>query len=95
MECVIDYEFLTGAQGEEIIKELSVAGENVIETFHFKSPYHMSPHSSPENGLSWDDGLVEFVELYDTLSEAVSGFAHLYAYGEKCKYLKKLLAQPI
>jgi hypothetical protein len=29
MEFVIDYEFLRGAQGEVILKELSVAGENV------------------------------------------------------------------
>jgi hypothetical protein len=55
----------------------------------------MSPHSSAENGISWDYGNLEFVKLYDTLSEAVSGYAHLYAYGEKCKFLKKLLAQPI
>jgi hypothetical protein len=55
MECVIDYEVLKGAQGEEIIKDLSVTGKNVIETFHFKSPYHMAPHSSAENGLYWDD----------------------------------------
>jgi hypothetical protein len=87
---------LTGAQGEEIPKEISVAGENVIETFHFKNPYPMAPHSSPENDISWDDGNLEFVKLYENLSEVVSGYAHLYAYGEeKCKFLKTLLGQPI
>jgi hypothetical protein len=96
MECVVDYEFLTGAQGEEVIKELSVAGENVLQTFHFQSPYPMAPHSSRENGISWDDGNLEFKKLYEALSKAVSGYAHLYAYGEeKCKFLKSLLTQPI
>jgi hypothetical protein len=39
---------------------------------------------------------LEFVKLYDTLSEAVSGYAHLYAYGEeKCRFLKNLLGQTI
>jgi hypothetical protein len=73
-----------------------VAGENVIEKFHFSSPFPISPHSSIENGLSWDDGTLQFVKFYDTLSEAVSSYAHLYAYGEeKCRFLKNLLGQPI
>jgi L-ribulose-5-phosphate 3-epimerase UlaE len=54
-----------------------VAGENAIETFHFKSQYPVAPHSSAETCLSWDDGNLEFEKLYDTLSEAVSGYAHL------------------
>jgi len=39
--CVIDFEVLHGRQNEEIVKEVSVAAENVIETFHFKftKPY--------------------------------------------------------
>ena len=45
MECVIDFKVLHGEQNE-IVKEVSVAAENVIETFHFKSPYPMSAHSS-------------------------------------------------
>jgi hypothetical protein len=96
MEYVIDYEFLRGTQGEEIHKEVCVAGDNVIETFHLKSPYPMAPHSSSENGLSWDDGYVEHIKLLRTLNEAVSGYAHLYAHGEeKCRFLKNLLGQPI
>jgi hypothetical protein len=56
----------------------------------------MAPHSSPENGISWDDGILEFAKLYQTLNEAVAGYAHLYAYGkEKCRFLKSLLPQPI
>ena len=38
MEAVIIYEFLNGTQDENIIKELSIAAENVIHTFHFESP---------------------------------------------------------
>jgi hypothetical protein len=38
MEVVIDYEYLTGTHGEEIIKELSVASKDVRETFRFLPP---------------------------------------------------------
>jgi len=34
--CLIDYEILRGRQNEEVVKEVSVAAENIIETFHFK-----------------------------------------------------------
>jgi len=33
MEVVIDYEQLSGTQNETIIKELSIAGDYVLETF--------------------------------------------------------------
>jgi len=38
MEVVIDYEYLSGAHGEEVIKEVSVASENVLEAFRFLPP---------------------------------------------------------
>ena len=94
--CVIDYEVLHGGHNEEVVKEVSVSAQNVIETFHFKPPYHMTSHGSDENGLSWDDGNLEYTKLYDTINEAVAGYAHLYAYGtDKAKYLTKLLGQPV
>ena len=40
MEVVIDYEYLTGAHGEEVIKQLSVASENVHEKFRFLPQHH-------------------------------------------------------
>jgi hypothetical protein len=89
--------FLNSPKGRRFIpKEISVAGENAIEIFLFKSSYPMAPHSSAENGLSWDYGVVDFIGLHETLSEAVSGYAHLYAYGEeKCTFLANLLGKPI
>jgi len=36
MEVVIDYEYLTGAKGEVIVKELSVAAKAVLLRFIFK-----------------------------------------------------------
>jgi hypothetical protein len=56
MEVVVDYEYLTGSQNETVIKELSIAGENVLETWHFQRPYAMRPHGDEENGFNWDDG---------------------------------------
>ena len=94
--CVIDYEVLRGRQNEEVVKEVSVAAENVIETFHFKPPYTMTAHGSDKNGLSWSDGQLDYDKLRATISEAVSVYPHLYAYGiAKTRFLTELLAQPV
>jgi len=91
--CVIDYEVLRGRQNEEVVKEVSVAAENVVETFHFKPPYPMKAHDSDRNGLSWGYGKLNYDRLRDTISEAVSGYAHLYAYGiAKTRFFTELLA---
>ena len=82
MEAVIDYEQLSGKQNESIIKEMSIAGENVIETFQFLSPYAMRLHGDTENGLNWDNGHIPYNQLSAVLNESVVGFAHLYAHGD-------------
>jgi len=88
----MDFEVLHGEQNEEVVKEVSVAAENVIETFQFKFPYPMSAHGSDENGLSWADGQLDYAKLSETIREAVSGYAHLYAYGTaKTRFLSNLL----
>jgi len=94
--CVIDYEVLRGRQNEEFVKEVSVAAENVIETFHFKSPYIMTAHGSDKNGISWSDSQLDYDKLRETINEAVSGYAHLCAYGiAKTRFLTELLAHPV
>ena len=56
----------------------------------------MSAQGSDENGMSWADGQLEYAKLADTIHEAVSGYAHLYAYGtKKTKFLTTLPGQPI
>jgi len=56
----------------------------------------MTAHGSEENGLSWADGQLDYDKLRETICEAVSGYAHLYAYGtSKTKFLTTLLGQPI
>ena len=85
MEVVIDYEYLTGTQTETVIKEMSTAGENVLETFQFQSPYAMRPHGDTENGLNWDGVHTPTIEI--GLNEAVAGFTQFYAYGSsKCTF---------
>jgi hypothetical protein len=81
MEVVIIYEYLSGAHGEEVIEEVSVSSENVRETFLFLPPYAMVAHSNDQNGLSWDDGIIAYKSLFQTLTEATANFAHLYAKG--------------
>ena len=55
----------------------------------------MSAHGSDENGLSWADGQLDYAKLPETIREAVSGYAHLYAYGiAKTKFLSNLLGEP-
>jgi len=55
---VIDLETLNGAHGEEVIKEFSVVGKYVQETFRFLPPYTMEPHGSTSRGINWDDGSI-------------------------------------
>ena len=77
MEVVIDYEYLTGAKGETVVKELFVAAKDVLQMFHFRNPYPMKPHGSEENGLNWDDGIVPYKLLETALDETVARYAHL------------------
>ena len=41
----------------------------------------MAEHGSSENGINWADGHIEYKDLHTVVTEAVAGFAHLYAYG--------------
>jgi len=96
MEVVIDFEFLRGRQNEIVVNELSVAAENMIDSFRFKSPYSLTSQDSDENGLNWEDGHIAYHDLHMVASEVVSGFAHHYCYGVmKCKFLTELLRRPI
>jgi hypothetical protein len=93
---VIDYVVLRGRQNEEVVKEVSVAAENVVETFHFKPPHTMTAHGSYKNGLSWSDGQLDYDKLRDSINGSASGYPHLYAYGiAKTRFLTELLVQPV
>jgi hypothetical protein len=95
-EVVIDFEYLRGRRDEIVVKELSLAAEDVIQTFHFQSPYEMEPHGSESNGLSWDDGHIPYYTLHATVDEAVAGYPHLYCFGhEKCTFINELLGRPV
>jgi len=78
-EPVIDFEFLRGRQNETVVKELCVDSATASEMFRFKSPYKMAYHGSSENGINWAEGHIEYKELQTMITEAVAGFAHLYA----------------
>jgi hypothetical protein len=96
MDVVIDYEVLIGTGKEVVVKELSIAADGVINTFHFRSPYQMAPHGNAENGLTWDDGYIDYDNLYTVVSEAVANYARLYAYGVvKCQFLRDLLGRSV
>ena len=88
--------FWRGRTNEIIVKEPFIAAANVSDSFRFKSSYPMTPHGAVENGLNWDDGHIAYSELYTVASEAVAGFAHLYAYVvAKCALLTELLSRLI
>ena len=94
MEVAIDYEQLSGTQNETVIKELSIAGDNIFETFQFLSPYGMRLHGGSENGINWDDGHIPHNQMSSVLNEAVADFAHLYANGDsKCTLISQLLVR--
>ena len=93
---IIDYGAPKGRHNETIIKELTLVADDVIRTLHFQAPYDMRPHGSAENGLNWDDGHISYHQLQTTVTEAVSGYGHLYSYGiEKCRELSYQLRRPV
>ena len=52
----------------------------------------MASHGSDENGLNLEEDHIAYHELYTVASEAVAGFAQLYAYGiPRSKFLTELL----
>jgi hypothetical protein len=63
-EVVIDIEYLRGRLNEIVVKELSLAAKDVIQTFHFQNPYEMETHGSEANGLSWDEGHIPYYALH-------------------------------
>jgi hypothetical protein len=77
-EVVIDFEYLKGRRDEIIVNELSIAAKDVIQTFHFQSPYEMEPHGSEASGLSWADGHIPYYTLHTVVDEAVANYPHLY-----------------
>ena len=96
MELVIDYEFLKGINDEVVIKEVGLVADNVVQTFHFKSPYKMASHGDVVNGLNWDDGHIPYGQLFHVLNEAVAGYVNLYSYGAaKCTFLSDLLGRTV
>ena len=52
MEVVLNFEYLRGCQNEMVVKEVTVAGEIVSETFRFEPPCYMASHGSAENVLN-------------------------------------------
>jgi hypothetical protein len=96
MEVVLEYESLRGQHAETVVKELSLAADGVIQTWHFKGPYVMRNHGSSENDLNWVDVFIPYDQMFTILSEAVAGYAHLYSRGtDKCEFLRNVLGHPI
>ena len=96
MEVVIDYESLKGLNGDDVIKEVSLAANHALQTFHFASPYKMAAHGDTENGINWADGHIPYDQLFSVLNESVAGYTHLYAYGrDKCSFLSGLLGRTV
>jgi hypothetical protein len=93
MEGVTDYEYLTGARGEEVPKEIAIAPEDIVLLL---TPYSMNPHASPTSGLTWDDGVIPYSSLVQTLQEATTNFPLLYSKGDaKCRNLSTLLGRSV
>jgi hypothetical protein len=56
----------------------------------------MADQGSSENGINWADGHKEYKDSHTVFTEAVAGFAHLYAYGvSKVTFLFRLKGRTI
>jgi hypothetical protein len=70
--------------------------DNLVQTFHFTSPYKLAPHCDLENGLNWADGYIPYIQLLHMLNEAVAGYVNLYSYGAaNCSFLSGLLGRTV
>ena len=49
--------------------------------FTVQEPQNDGRSDSSENGINWADGHTEYKDLHTVFTEAVTGFANLYAYG--------------
>jgi len=79
-----------------IVKEHLVARKNVSDSFRFENTYSMKLHGTEENGHNWNNGHIAYHKLYTVVSEAVTGFTHIYCYDDtKFKFLSQLLGCPI
>ena len=75
---------------------MAIVSKNVKKTNHFKSPYSRYFSSDSANGLSWEDGFLEYDKLFTVLHESPLNLAHVYCYGtEKRQFLEELLHIPI
>ena len=79
IEAFVEFEQLSATQKETVVKEMYIAGRNVLETLQFQSPYAVRPHGDSEKGLNWDDGHTPYNQLSSVLNEAVDVYALLYA----------------
>jgi hypothetical protein len=96
MEVVVDYEYLTGARGEEVPKKDCCCIWKQHRIVSLLTPYPMNPHASPTSGLSWEDGIIPYSSLVQTLQEATDNFPHLYSKGDaKCTNLSTLLRRSV
>ena len=95
MECVVAIEFLSGRSDELVAKEVAIAWNNVMQLHNFKRPY--SPYMPEEkdanfNGLSTEDGFIDYANIFTVLKEVTINFAHVYSYGSNvCDFLHNLL----
>jgi hypothetical protein len=56
----------------------------------------MNPHASTTSGLTWDDGVIPYSSLVQSLTETIANFAHLYLKGDvKCKKLSTILERSV
>jgi hypothetical protein len=56
----------------------------------------MAEHGSSENGINWAAGHIVYKDLHTVFTEAVAGFALLYAYGvSKVTFLSSLMGRTI
>jgi hypothetical protein len=67
-----------------------------IESFRFLPLYSMNPHASPTSGLTWNDGVIPYSSLVQTLQEATANIPNLHSKGDaKCRNLSTLLGRSV
>lgn len=105
MKLVVDYVSFVDNQQKTIVKEVGVAGQNVLQHFMFRPPVEWESltdttkkaneaKTKEEHGLRFCSGYIPYEELVSVLQNCLQRSTALYAFSrKKCDFLSALLGR--
>src|SRR5215469_7144255 len=103
---VIDFNYLTGRDGEMVVKELAVVDSrnSRVSSYMFKRPYAWEEvpvftarmNNSTDHGCNWNDGDILYSELETVLQRITSAAVAIYCLGsQKAEFISGLIDRTV